>query len=188
MILTTEASTTSSWSTSGKEQYIFRMNKWKTLRYTKLSYWLVLHHRSPLASIYSTSTMENHHFNMAINILQQVSYSFTRIRLFHQNIKIWNKYLTLIYWFAGAPQHFLKAESRRIQAGVWPPSFRLEAFLIYKSILFTCIKSHHLLWSWHHSLFYLILYKVLWKINLQSGSGQHEALHPCHWSRSLLPK
>jgi len=26
---------------------------------------------SPLASIYSTSTMENHHFNMAINILQQ---------------------------------------------------------------------------------------------------------------------
>ena len=31
--------------------------------------------RSPLASIYSTSTMENHHFNMAINILQQVFYS-----------------------------------------------------------------------------------------------------------------
>ena len=28
--------------------------------------------RSPLASIYSTSTMENHHFNMTINILQQV--------------------------------------------------------------------------------------------------------------------
>jgi len=27
--------------------------------------------RSPLASIYSTSTMENHHFNMTINILQQ---------------------------------------------------------------------------------------------------------------------
>ena len=28
---------------------------------------------SPLAAIYSTSTMENHHFNMAINILQQVT-------------------------------------------------------------------------------------------------------------------
>ena len=28
---------------------------------------------SPLAAIYSTSTMEHHHFNMAINILQQVS-------------------------------------------------------------------------------------------------------------------
>ena len=27
---------------------------------------------SPLAAIYSTSTMENHHFNMAIIILQQV--------------------------------------------------------------------------------------------------------------------
>ena len=27
---------------------------------------------SPLAAIYSTSTMENHHFNMTINILQQV--------------------------------------------------------------------------------------------------------------------
>ena len=27
---------------------------------------------SPLAAIYSTSTMEHHHFNMAINILQQV--------------------------------------------------------------------------------------------------------------------
>ena len=125
MILTTEASTTSSWSTLGKEQNIFRMNKWKISLYTKLSYWLVLHHRSPLASIYSTSTMENHHFNMAINILQQVSYdiivrimiryifelsyftmainihqqvsySFTHIHLLHQNIKIWNKSLTLI--------------------------------------------------------------------------------------------
>ena len=95
-ISTIVASTTSSWSTLGKEQHIFRMNKWKTLWYTKLSYWLVLHHRSPLASIYSTSTMENHHFNMAINILQQVSYSFTHIHLLHQNIKIWNKSLTLI--------------------------------------------------------------------------------------------
>ncbi|QQP55258.1 Phosphodiesterase [Caligus rogercresseyi] len=27
---------------------------------------------SPLASIYTTSTMEHHHFNMTINILQQV--------------------------------------------------------------------------------------------------------------------
>ena len=27
---------------------------------------------SPLAAIYSTSTMENHHFNMTIIILQQV--------------------------------------------------------------------------------------------------------------------
>ena len=26
---------------------------------------------SPLAAIYSTSTMENHHFNMTVNILQQ---------------------------------------------------------------------------------------------------------------------
>jgi hypothetical protein len=31
---------------------------------------------SPLAAIYSTSTMEHHHFNMAINILQQVCIFF----------------------------------------------------------------------------------------------------------------
>ena len=31
--------------------------------------------RSPLASIYSTSTMENHHFNMAIIILQQENHN-----------------------------------------------------------------------------------------------------------------
>ena len=43
---------------------------------------------SPLAAIYSTSTMEHHHFNMAINILQQVSQSFTHIHPLHQNIKI----------------------------------------------------------------------------------------------------
>ena len=29
---------------------------------------------SPLAAIYSTSTMEHHHFNMAVIILQQVSF------------------------------------------------------------------------------------------------------------------
>ena len=28
---------------------------------------------SPLAAIYSTSTMEHHHFNMTVTILQQVS-------------------------------------------------------------------------------------------------------------------
>ena len=35
---------------------------------------------SPLAAIYSTSTMEHHHFNMAINILQQVSLYLKLVR------------------------------------------------------------------------------------------------------------
>ena len=39
---------------------------------------LMFIYRSPLASIYSTSTMENHHFNMAINILQQVCNQHTK--------------------------------------------------------------------------------------------------------------
>jgi len=30
---------------------------------------------SPLAAIYSTSTMEHHHFNMAVNILQQENHN-----------------------------------------------------------------------------------------------------------------
>merc|ERR1719427_489196 len=35
---------------------------------------------SPLAAIYSTSTMEHHHFNMAINILQQENHNiFSRL-------------------------------------------------------------------------------------------------------------
>ena len=30
---------------------------------------------SPLAAIYSTSTMEHHHFNMSVNILQQENHN-----------------------------------------------------------------------------------------------------------------
>jgi hypothetical protein len=39
---------------------------------------------SPLAAIYSTSTMEHHHFNMTVNILQQVS----RLHHFKDNVLV----------------------------------------------------------------------------------------------------
>jgi len=32
--------------------------------------------QSPLASIYTTSTMEHHHFNQTVTILQQVCYTY----------------------------------------------------------------------------------------------------------------
>ena len=38
---------------------------------------------SPLAAIYSTSTMEHHHFNMTVTILQQVAYIFALKFVFH---------------------------------------------------------------------------------------------------------
>ena len=43
---------------------------------------------SPLAAIYSTSTMEHHHFNMAINILQQVINSFFKISFFTKFVEV----------------------------------------------------------------------------------------------------
>ncbi len=37
---------------------------------------------SPLAAIYTTSTMEHHHFNMAVNILQQARLTLRQLNDF----------------------------------------------------------------------------------------------------------
>ena len=67
---------------------------------------LILIYRSPLASIYSTSTMENHHFNMAINILQQVL-----IIIINMAINILQRvFIIKMVFFPGAPQYILEIE------------------------------------------------------------------------------
>ena len=78
---------------------------------------------SPLAAIYSTSTMEHHHFNMAVIILQQVMDDITNLFWITHPTRavgciIQNKLTSYTNLklnhcdFAGIPQYLRKIESR----------------------------------------------------------------------------
>ena len=83
---------------------------------------------SPLAAIYSTSTMEHPHFNMTVTILQQVGIA-PRIDLvlFMLIVKMNCPYNSYFFWnfptlvdanaTLGEPQYFCKTKSRRIPRG-----------------------------------------------------------------------
>ena len=62
---------------------------------------------SPLAAIYSTSTMEHHHFNQTVTILQQVSVHLIRIHPSFDTPSI-----------SGGSQHLRQAQQQRIQTSV----------------------------------------------------------------------
>lgn len=62
---------------------------------------------SPLAAIYSTSTMEHHHFNQTVTILQQVEVNVSLKRKKNDFVNI-----------LGRAQYFRKVEQSRIQASV----------------------------------------------------------------------
>lgn len=64
---------------------------------------------SPLAAIYSTSTMEHHHFNQTVTILQQVCIHF--ISKVTKNKQIWTDLLILIYFFQEGHNIFAKLNS-----------------------------------------------------------------------------
>ena len=67
---------------------------------------------SPLAAIYSTSTMEHHHFNMAVIILQQVSSKWG----FCYQLFFCKKTLS---YFVGKSQYFCQTKSRWIPTSPW---------------------------------------------------------------------
>jgi hypothetical protein len=57
----------------------------------------MLETESPLAGIYSTSTMEHHHFNQTVTILQQVSWMIPIQTIQNQPVTL---------YFLGRPQYF----------------------------------------------------------------------------------
>ena len=81
---------------------------------------------SPLAAIYSTSTMEHHHFNMTVTILQQVDHFFLKVIVHVQYcldnaihcILVYPTFICLLEYFnfgsnehKGKSQHFCQTES-----------------------------------------------------------------------------
>lgn len=53
---------------------------------------------SPLADVYSTSTMEHHHFNQTVTILQQVSICVLKNIPISQNVKHSTKAIAAIFY------------------------------------------------------------------------------------------
>lgn len=62
---------------------------------------------SPIAAIYTTSTMEHHHFNQTVTILQQVHNNRFSFNINYNYLKK--------NTFTGRSQHIWKAQQQRIQ-------------------------------------------------------------------------